>query len=56
MGSQEKEVHLLGEFGQVKTEVEAAREKSRGGWFPFCDEVLPKVPEAPRTLEFQAEA
>jgi hypothetical protein len=43
MGRLEKEVHLLGEFRQVKPEVAVAREKSRGGQFPFCDKVLPKV-------------
>ncbi len=63
MSSQEKEVHLLREFRQVKMEVEAAREKSRGGQFPFCDKKhvtkfflkQTEVPEAPRTLESQVE-
>ena len=29
MGRQGEEVHILGEFGHVKTEVEAAREKEQ---------------------------
>lgn len=43
MGRQEKEVHLLREFGQVKTEVAVAKGKGRGGQFLFCDKVLPKA-------------
>ena len=41
--AKKKEVHLLREFRQVKVEVEAAREKSRGGQFPFHDKVLPEA-------------
>ncbi|KAF8219070.1 hypothetical protein L208DRAFT_1383121 [Tricholoma matsutake] len=48
---QAKEVHLLGEFGQVKTEVAVARAKSRGGWFLFCDKVLPKADRATRNTK-----
>jgi len=44
-------VHILGEFGQVETEVEIAREKSRGGQFPFCDKVLPKAERSAGCIE-----
>ena len=46
MGSQEKEGHLLGQFSQVKTEVEAGRKEDHWSQFSFSDKLLPEADEA----------